>query len=83
MAKLSGEDNILLTATGRNVRASDVFRCSCGSLNVCFLGTLLEGKLGAMRCDDCAKQWLMIWSPWYDYAWEVFSQLKMKKRGVT
>jgi len=73
------EEDVLLTATGRAVCASDVFRCSCGSLNVHLIGTLLEGKLelAAMRCNDCGKEWLMVWSPWYDHAWDVF----IKERG--
>jgi len=76
----SYENDVLLTATGRAVCASDVFRCSCGSLNVHLIGTLLKGKLelAAMRCNDCDKEWLMVWSPWYDHAWDVFKRLLNK-----
>jgi len=72
--------DILLTATGRCVYAADYFRCSCGSLNIHLIGVLF-GKIAAMRCNDCAKQWLMVWGSWYSHAWEVFSQFVQKRRA--
>jgi len=70
------KEGLVFTATGRRVHVADYFKCLCGSLNVRLVDKVGNGlaECATLVCNDCERQWTMLWSPWYDYAWDVFKK---------